>query len=42
MSALCACIPTWHKRVFKLIDGHEPPCGCWALNSGRVAGALNC
>ena len=34
MSALSACIPACPKRVSALIiDGCEPPCGCWELNS---------
>jgi hypothetical protein len=31
----CSCVQTLQKRVPDLItDGCEPPCGCWALNSG--------
>ena len=37
MSALSASIPAYQKRVSDLIiDGCEPPCGCWELNSGPL------
>jgi hypothetical protein len=32
-----ACIPTHQKRASELIiDGCEPPCGCWEFNSGLL------
>jgi hypothetical protein len=43
-SILSACTPAGQKRAPDLtIDGYEPPCGCWELNSGPVstASALN-
>ena len=34
MSALSACTPAGQKRASDPgIDGCEPPCGCWELNS---------
>jgi hypothetical protein len=36
-SILSACIPTEQKRAPDLIiDGCEPPYGCWELNSGPL------
>lgn len=33
-SVLPACTPTGHTRAPDLIiDGYEPPCGCWLFNS---------
>ena len=47
MNALSACIVTRQKKTSDHItDGHEPPCGCWELNSGpqeqQAVSALNC
>ena len=37
LSALSACTPELHKRASDpSIDGCEPPCGCWELNSGPL------
>ena len=37
MSALSACTPSYQKRASEpSIDGCEPPCGCWELNSGPL------
>jgi hypothetical protein len=37
ISALSACIPACQKRPSDLIiDGCEPPCGCWELISGPM------
>ena len=37
MSALSACTPACQKRASDpIIDGCEPPCGCWELNSGPL------
>ena len=34
MHALSACTPAHLKRASDhIIDGREPPCGCWELNS---------
>jgi hypothetical protein len=34
MSALIVCTPACQKRTTDpIIDGCEPPCGCWELNS---------
>ena len=34
MSALSECTPECQKRASDHpIDGYEPPCGCWELNS---------
>jgi len=36
-SFLPACMPVGQKRAPDLIiDGCEPPCGCWELNSGPL------
>ena len=36
-SVLPACVPACEKRAPNLIiDGCEPPCGCWELNSGPL------
>ena len=36
-SILPACAPAPQKRALDLIiDGCEPPCGCWKLNSGPL------
>jgi hypothetical protein len=36
-NVLSACMPPCQKRVKDLlIDGCEPPCGCWELNSGPL------
>uniref|UniRef100_A0A8I5ZQ82 Uncharacterized protein n=1 Tax=Rattus norvegicus TaxID=10116 RepID=A0A8I5ZQ82_RAT len=36
-SFLPACMPAGQKRAPDLIiDGCEPPCGCWELNSGPL------
>lgn len=36
-SVLPACMPAALKRAPDLIiDGSEPPCGCWRLNSGPL------
>jgi hypothetical protein len=32
----CQCLQTHQKRVSDLIDGCEPPCGFWDLNSGPL------
>jgi hypothetical protein len=35
MKVHCSCLQTPQKRAPDLvIDGCEPPCGCWDLNSG--------
>ena len=36
-------MPTHRKRaLYLIIDGCEPPCGCWKLTtSGRAVSALN-
>jgi hypothetical protein len=35
ISVHCSCLQTHEKRASDLImDGYEPPCGCWDLNSG--------
>ena len=35
--ALSVCIPACQKRASDtIIDSHEPPCGCWELNSGPL------
>ena len=35
-------MPAGQKRAQDLIiDGCEPPCGCWEVNWERVASALN-
>jgi hypothetical protein len=37
-----ACMPAGQKKAPDfLIDGCEPPHGCWELTSGRAASALN-
>ena len=37
LSALSACTPTCQKRASDpSIDGCEPSCGCWELNSGPL------
>ena len=37
MSALSACMPACQKRALDpSVDGCEPPCGCWELNSGPL------
>ena len=33
---LSVCMPAGQKRAPDLIDGCEPPCGCWELNSGPL------
>ena len=39
-SFLPACMPAGQQRAPDLIiDGCEPPCGCWGLNSGPLGGA---
>ena len=36
-TVLPACVPTPQKRAPDLIiDGSNPPCGCWELNSGSL------
>ena len=41
MSALFACTPSYQKRASEpSIDGCEPPCGCWELNSGPLENQL--
>lgn len=36
-SILSACMPAGQKRVpDHIIDGYEPPCGCWGLNLGSL------
>ena len=41
MSALSACTPSYQKRASEpSIDGCEPPCGCWELNSGPLENQL--
>ena len=38
---LHVCMPAGLKRVLDLIiDGQEPQCGCWELNSGLLAEQL--
>ena len=35
MKVHCSCLQTLQKRVPDLVmDGCEPPCVCWELNSG--------
>jgi hypothetical protein len=35
MKVHCNCLETLQKRAPNLVmDGCEPPCGCWDLNSG--------
>jgi hypothetical protein len=35
MQVHCSCLQTLQKRESVLVmDGCEPPCGCWDLNSG--------
>ena len=37
VSALFVCMPARQKRASEpSIDGSEPPCGCWELNSGPL------
>ena len=37
MSILSACTPVCQKRTSdSIIDGCEPSCGCWELNSGPL------
>jgi hypothetical protein len=37
VSGLSTCSPRCQKRGSDpIIDGHEPPCGCWKLNSGPL------
>jgi hypothetical protein len=37
MSALFACMPEWEKRASDpTVNGCEPLCGCWELNSGPL------
>jgi hypothetical protein len=37
MSALSAYTPVCQKRASDpIINGYEPPCGCWGLNSGHL------
>ena len=37
MSAIFACMPACQKLTSDpSIDGCEPPCGCWVLNSGLL------
>jgi hypothetical protein len=36
-SVLPACMPAGQKRAPDVIlDGYEPPCGCWEWNSGPM------
>ena len=36
-SVLSACLPAHQERALDLIlDGWEPPCDCWELNSGPL------
>lgn len=42
VGVLCLHIHLQAKRgPDPFIDGHKPPCGCWALNSGRAASAFS-
>ena len=42
MSTLFACTAVCHKRASDpIIDGCEPLCDCWKLNSGGAANAPN-
>jgi hypothetical protein len=37
MKVHCSCPQILHKRASDfVIDGCEPPCGCWDLNSGPL------
>jgi hypothetical protein len=36
-SVLPAHVPAYQKKAWDpIIDGCEPPCGCWELNSGLL------